>query len=271
MEVVLPGTFSNPTEVVSTVLDLALGFDPRQVVEDTFRGDWRGVGRTGYAYRALVEFQEILVSDLLRHSSEAMADWDGRAADGADAYVRSLVRDIDERQAAVHGLAGIHLDLALGMQSAAETMRDAFDELEVLVLEAAGMGVVSGAGGWLPWVGDDLKARFEELLAAVRAQWNVIEQQSQQTATRVGSAADAARREGSRLGLPLSQPGGYDHPIAEAPDDNPVADGLGPDGGGDSSGEDDPAGELGPEDGAGELEPEGDAGARDPDRGDDRD
>lgn len=142
------GDLVSPTAWIRWVLDQVCDFDPIEDVARWVSGDWNRVMQASRALASLGDYHACLAEELDVARRAVAADWDGAAAEAADAYFTSLVAALAEQEAALNGIAGQFQAVAVGMSQAADVLAGLVNSLLDWVIVAAVSAAAAAASSW---------------------------------------------------------------------------------------------------------------------------
>ena len=214
------GDLISPTAWVRWVLDQVCDFDPVHDVARWVSGDWNRVMQASRALAALGDYHATMAEDIDRARRSLMADWDGSAAEAADAYFVSLVGSLGEQESALNSVAAQFQAVAVGMSQTAEVIAGLVNALFDWVIIAAVSAAAAAASSWTIVGGVASGAATAASIArAAHLATQIVEAHALATSMASGVVGAVAGYLGALRGFHgASFPSAYDHPGAHGAD-----------------------------------------------------
>lgn len=142
------GTILSPTGWIRTVWGWVAGYDPIAEWAKPVSGDWNAVAQASRGYDELSRYFAEYADELQVSTTTALADWDGNAADAAEAYFTAIVAPLVEFSTALSSAASQYSAVAVGMHRTAAELASLVGILTDWLIFTAAAAAAAAASSW---------------------------------------------------------------------------------------------------------------------------
>lgn len=114
------GQYISPSYWINWAIQQICGVNPVQWTAEQFAGDYEAVQRAGIALKNLGEFNDVFGTAVGTAADQVRFDWQGNAADSAQAYFDTLANAVKEQVTALREVGEQFETMAVGVYEAAQ-------------------------------------------------------------------------------------------------------------------------------------------------------
>src|SRR5690242_19165194 len=141
--------YISPSYWLGWAMEHVCGVNPWDWIADQVAGDWNAAAEAGRALNQLAEFNT-RYADTISQATGAVitAEWDGNAADQAQAYFTTLAGKLKEQIDVLKGMAGQFHSLAAGMEEMAQALQSLCQDLLDWLIAIGISAAAAAASSW---------------------------------------------------------------------------------------------------------------------------
>lgn len=133
---------------VGQAIDLIFDVNPFSWVAEQFAGDWEQVQKAGIALENLAKFNAEYSGAITSGWNTVSPDWQGNAADSANAYFSGLAATIQDQQSTLNAMGSEFKQSAVGMYETANGIKGMLETLLDLLIAIGIELAAAAASSW---------------------------------------------------------------------------------------------------------------------------
>lgn len=208
--------YISPSYWVGWAAQQVCGVNPWGWVAEQFAGDWKAASAASDALNKLAEFNGQYATTITNATKALIpAQWDGNAAEQAQAYFKELAQTLQDQVQTIKQMAGQFHSLAAGMEEMAQSLQSLIQDLLDWLIVIGVSAAAAAASSWTV-VGGVIggSATLASIAAAVKVWYMVLDVHDAAWAAVQGFTGLCAGYLGALHDQPLTKlpSAAYDHP-----------------------------------------------------------